>query len=96
MRHVSLPILIEAFIVDEHGYLISFSHLPSCSLVLTWVHQFLLRRPSSHLITLTTTFMYSVTKKQMKLALYTRGMLAELVSSSLSSKGKVGFGHEVP
>lgn len=80
-------------IVDEHVYLISLSHLPSCSSALTWVHQFLLRRPSSHLITSTTTFMYSATKKQMKLALYTKGMLAELVLSSLSSK--VGFGDEV-
>lgn len=86
MRHVALPILILVFILDRHGYLISSSHFPSCSLALTWAHQFLLKRPSSHLITLTTTFMYSVTKKQMKLALYTKGMLAELVSSSLSSK----------
>lgn len=38
------------------------------------------------MITLTMTFMCSVMKNQMKLVLYTRGMLEELVLSSLSSK----------
>jgi len=45
------------------------------------------------LITLTMTFMCSVTKNQMKLVLYTRGMLAELALSNLSSKD--GFYEEV-
>ena len=36
------------------------------------------------------TFMCSVMKNQMKLVLYTRGMLEELVLSSLSSKDDLG------
>ena len=45
------------------------------------------------MITLTMTFMCSATKNQMKLVLYTRGMLVELVLSSLISKDC--FGEEV-